>query len=194
MIALVACRRMSGLLALSALMSACAAPQAGPACDISRLVELSAVRLDISRQVALAKWDNGYPVADPPDDPREAQVIAAAGQQAAERGVSSELARAFFADQIEASKLIQIALIAEWRRSDAAPPGNRMDLSAQLRPALDRLRPALIDALKSAQPYRGTSECTRCVARATADYARANRLPTLFALGLDRGLARVCGD
>ncbi|SIR71217.1 chorismate mutase [Pseudacidovorax sp. RU35E] len=187
--------RIPGLLALAALLTACAAPSGEPpSCDVSRLVELGAKRLDISRQVALAKWDSGHPVADPPGDPREAQVIAAAAQEAAEHGVAPERANAFFADQIEASKLIQIGLIAQWHRSGGAPREPRADLRTALRPALDMLRPALIDALKSAEPYRGRADCKRCVADATAAYADAHRLPALFAVGLDRGLARVCGD
>ncbi|WP_295380764.1 chorismate mutase [uncultured Pseudacidovorax sp.] len=184
-----------GLLAFAALLTACAAPPGEPSnCDVSRLVELSAKRLDISRQVALAKWDSGHPVADPPGDPREAQVIAAAAQEAAARGVAPEQANAFFADQIEASKLIQIGLIAQWHRTGGAPREPRADLRTELRPTLDTLRPALIDALKLAEPYRGRADCTRCVADATAAYADAHLLPSLFAVGLDRGLARVCGD
>lgn len=184
-----------GLLALAALLTACAAPPGEPpSCDMSRLVELSAKRLDISRQVALAKWDSDHPVADPPGDPREAQVIAAAAQEAAEHGVAPEQANAFFADQIEASKLVQIGLIAQWRRSGGAPLEPRADLRTQLRPALDTLRPALIDALKSAERDRSRAGCKRCVADAAATYAEAHRLSALLALGLDRGLARVCGD
>ncbi len=188
-------RCIPGLLTLSTLLTACAAPPAPvPDCDVSRLVEVSSARLDISRQVALAKWDSGHPVADPPGDPREAQVIAAATQEATERGVASEQASAFFADQIEASKLIQIGLIAQWRRSGAAPMEPRADLRTQLRPALDALRPALIDALKAAEKYRGRLDCKRCVADAAAAHVDAHRMSALFALGLDRGMARVCGN
>ncbi|MBT2301397.1 chorismate mutase [Variovorax paradoxus] len=175
-------------------LASCAAAQSETPSDFSRLVELSAARLDISRQVALTKWDSGSPVADPPGDPRDQQVIAAAAAQAAERGVSPELASAFFADQIEASKLIQIALIASWRRAGEAPSESRADLSAQLRPALDRLRPLFIDELKATRRLREAPECRSRLANATADHVRVHHLTPLFAAALDRGLARVCGD
>jgi chorismate mutase len=157
-------------------------------------VELSASRLEISRQVALTKWDSGFPVADPPGDPREQQVIAAAAALAAERGVSTELASAFFSDQIEASKLIQIALIASWRRAGEAPSEPRADLSGQLRPALDQLRPMFIDELKATRRLREATDCRSRLAIAAADRARSYRLTPLFSVALDRGLARVCAD
>ena len=74
-----------------------------PSTSFTQIIELSAKRLDISRQVALTKWDTGQPVADPPQDPREQQVIAAASDEAGKRGLSKDLAAAFFSDQIEAS-------------------------------------------------------------------------------------------
>ena len=175
-------------------LASCATSQPAPPSDFSRLVDLSAARLEISRQVALSKWDSGFPVADPPGDPREQQVIAAAAAEAATRGVSPELASAFFADQIEASKLIQIALITRWRRAGEAPTEPRADLSAQLRPALDRLRPMFIDELKATQGLREATGCKGRLANATADLARARHLEALFVIALDRGLARVCGD
>lgn len=187
--------RIAGVIAACMVLASCAAAPQSPAPDgFSRLVDLSSVRLDISRQVALTKWDSGHPVADPPGDPREKQVIAAAAAEAKGRGVSPELASAFFADQIEASKLIQIALVAGWRRAGQAPAESRADLSGQLRPALDRLRPLLIDELKATRSLREAPECRNRLANATADHVRAHHLTPLFAAALDRGLARVCGD
>ncbi|MGJ7491429.1 chorismate mutase [Variovorax sp. ZT4R33] len=175
-------------------LASCATARSDPPSDFARLVDLSAARLEISRQVALTKWDSGFPVADPPGDPREQQVIAAAAAEAANRGVSPELASAFFADQIEASKLVQIALMTRWRRAGEAPAEPRADLSGQLRPALDRLRPMFIDELKAAQRLREAPDCRTRLANATADLARARQMAPLFVTALDRGLARVCGD
>lgn len=186
--------RVAGVIAACVLLASCAASQPEPPGEFSRLVDLSAARLDISRQVALTKWDSGFPVADPPGDPREQQVIVAAAAEAARRGLSPELASAFFADQIEASKLIQIALIANWRRVGEAPSEPRADLSGQLRPALDRLRPLFIEELKATQRLREAPECRSRLANTAADHARAQHLAPLFAVALDRGLARVCGD
>ncbi len=186
--------RRAGMTAACMFLASCAAAQPAPPSDFSRIVDLSAARLEISRQVALTKWDSGFPVADPPGDPREQQVIAAAAAEAAKRGVSPELASAFFADQIEASKLIQIALMTSWRRAGEAPTEPRADLSGQLRPALDRLRPMFIEELKTTQRLRESPECKSRLANATADLARARHMTPLFVVALDRGLARVCGD
>jgi chorismate mutase len=175
-------------------LTSCALTRNAPPDSFARLVELSAVRLQISRQVALTKWDSGFPVADPPGDPREQQVVNAAAAEAARRGVSSELARAFVADQIEASKLVQIALIADWRRARRAPEEPRADLRAQLRPALDGLLPRFVDELQATRPQRETPDCRLRLADAIAHYAEAHGLAPLWVVALDRALARVCGD
>lgn len=162
--------------------------------DFSKLVNLSATRLEISRKVALTKWDTGHPVSDPPGDPREKAVIDSAAAEGVDRGLSSELVTAFFADHIEASKLIQIGLIANWRRTGQVPTEPRADLAAELRPALDRLRSLLLEELNATQTLRAQPGCKTQVAIAAAAHAKAHGLTPLFAVALDRGLARVCGD
>ena len=176
------------------LWSAQGLAQVAPSQDFSKLVELSATRLDISRKVALTKWDTSQPIADPPNDPREKQVIAAAADEAARLGLSSDLASAFFADQIEASKLVQVELMAEWRRAGKAPTDPRADLKTELRPALDRLRSQFIGELIATQRLRDASNCRTGLAHAAQKHAQAHRLSPLYAIALDRGLARVCGD
>ncbi len=160
--------------------------------DFSALVRLSALRLDLSRQVALVKWDTGQPVADPPGDPREQQVIAAAAMEAEARGLPRAGVSAFFEDQIEASKLVQFVLIAGWRRAGQAPDGPRRNLRAELRPALDRLRGLMIEELAITDPLRGTADCSQQLVHAIARHVQTNDLPPLDAIGLDRGLARAC--
>ena len=162
--------------------------------SFAKLVELSATRLDISQKVALTKWDTNQPIADPPSDPREKEVIAAASDEAKRRGLSSDLASAFFADQIEASKLIRFVLMANWRHAGQAPTDVRADLKTELRPALDKLRSQFIDELIATQRLREASGCKTRAARATTSYAESHRLPPLQSIALDRGLARVCGD
>lgn len=185
----VACLMATGLVTLTS----CALAGQAPPNGFARLIDLSTVRLQISRQVALTKWDSGFPVADPPGDPREQQVVSAAAAEAARRGVSSELASAFVADQIEASKLVQTALIANWRRAGRAPEEPRADLGTQLRPALDRLLPRFIDELEATRPRREAPDCRDQLAHAIAHYADAHGLGTLWVVALDRALARVCG-
>ncbi|MBS0339306.1 MAG: chorismate mutase [Proteobacteria bacterium] len=180
--------------ALLAVASAASQAQPARASDFSRLVELSATRLDISRKVALTKWDSGAPIADPPSDPREKQVIDAAAEEARQRGLSTDLASAFFADQIEASKLIQFVSMATWRRSGKVPSDPRADLKSELRPALDKLKSQFIDALIATQALRESADCKSQLARSSASYVEGHRLAPLQAIALDRGLARVCGD
>ena len=168
-----------------------AVPQAQ---DFSKLVELSATCLEISRKVALTKWDSKLSIADPPNDPREKQVIDAATSEARGMGIPDELASAFFADQIEASKLVQFVLMADWRRSGSVPADRRADLKTELRPSLDRPRTQFIEELVATQTLRADPDCKLHLARATGDHGGHHRLGPLYRIGLDRGLARVCGD
>jgi chorismate mutase len=85
---------------------------------LHRLVEMSARRLAIAEQIALAKWDSGTPVEDAS---REAQVIASAVKAGESRGLDQATVSSFFRAQIEASKLVQYSLLAEWRRLGKAP-------------------------------------------------------------------------
>ena len=190
------CLRAAGAMALTMATLACASDATGPdrSEGFSALVALSAARLDLSRQVALTKWDSRQPVADPPGDPREQEVVAAAAQEAGARGLPGELVTAFFTDQIEASKLVQFALMARWRREGGAPAEPRADLRNELRPALDRLRPRFIDELVATRSLRERPDCRERLTHATARHVDSHGLSPLFAIGLDRGLARVCAE
>ncbi|RYF56124.1 MAG: gamma subclass chorismate mutase AroQ [Comamonadaceae bacterium] len=156
------------------------------------LIALADARLEISRQVALIKWDTREPVADPPGDPREQKVLDAAAAEATKMGLPIDTATAFFGDQIEASKLIQYALMAEWSRAGVVPAGGRADLKAELRPALDGLRPRFIEAMLATRAIRFSDACASQLARETADYVEAHGAGPLDSIGLTRGLARVC--
>ena len=65
------------------------------------------------------------------------------------------LASAFFADQIEASKLVELV---------------------------------------ATQTLRADPACKLHLAMAAGDHGQRHRLEPLYRIGLDRGLARVCGD
>jgi len=82
------------------------------------LVETSALRLVLAKQVALAKWDNQTPVEDAA---REAQVITAAVKDGQSRGLDPTFVSHFFTAQIEANKLVQYVLLADWHRVGIAP-------------------------------------------------------------------------
>jgi chorismate mutase len=190
------CRLLGSLLIAAIGASALTATYAATveAKDFSRLVELSFTRLDISRKVALTKWDTKMPIADPPNDPREKQVIDAASEEAKNSGLSTDLASAFFADQIEASKLVQFVLFADWTRSAKVPTEARGDLKSELRPALDRLRTQFIEELIATRKLRKEADCRLQLAKSSASYAKRRQLTPLFSIALDRGLARACDE
>ncbi|GAA5240794.1 hypothetical protein BMMON2_36160 [Burkholderia mallei] len=88
---------------------------------LTNLVALASQRLALAEPVAHWKWLNGKPISDPP---REAALLADVEQRATANGVDPAYARAFFDDQIAASKQVQNALFATWRATHG-PEGPR---------------------------------------------------------------------
>jgi chorismate mutase len=72
--------------------------------QLQPLVETSARRLLLAKQVALAKWDSQAPVED---TAREAEVITAAIKDGESRALDRTSISHFFSAQIEANKLVQ---------------------------------------------------------------------------------------
>jgi chorismate mutase len=172
----------------------CAQARAYPQNAIDRLqplVETSAQRLIIAEQVALAKWDSGSSVEDAS---REAQVIASATKAAAARGLDQASVSDFFRAQIEANKLVQYSLLAEWRRVGKAPDHTAVNLVNTIRPELDRVETALIGELAETVGIRASASCRTDVAKAVAKYVSApkNRFSQLNAIALDRAMATTC--
>lgn len=116
---------------------------------IDQLIELIARRLEVSIEVARTKWNTKAPIEDLV---READVIAAAADRASAHGLPRELVAEFFRAQIEASKRLQQGLHAEWRERQQRPFDQVADLAVEVRPVLDRLTPALLEALRLALP------------------------------------------
>ena len=75
-------------------------------------------RLDLAYAVAVHKWDNGVPVEAPL---REREVLQQVQAAAHDYGLPPERAEAFFANQIEANKLVQYALIDRWTAMGKRP-------------------------------------------------------------------------
>lgn len=155
------------------------------------LVDTSARRLVLAEQVALAKWDTGAAVED---TPREEQVIAAAAQAGRPWGLDEVQVAKFFKAQIEANKIVQYSLLADWRRSGKAPAHSRIDLGEQIRPELDRIQTELIAELVETAGVRAGGTCLRDVAKAVGKYVAANPRAARprFAIALDRALAETC--
>jgi chorismate mutase len=156
---------------------------------LQALVETSARRLRIAEQVALAKWDDGKPVEDAP---REAQVIAGAVKDGTSVGLEPAVVESFFRAQIEANKVVQYGLLADWHRSGTAPAHSPINL---VRPQLDQLQTTLIAELKETAPIRASATCSVDVAKAVGKYVTAHKrdVGPLEAIALDRALAATCG-
>ncbi|CAB3767930.1 chorismate mutase [Paraburkholderia solisilvae] len=184
-------RFMVSPLAVAALLFAAPPSHSAPADSQAflPLLDMTVARLHIARQVALSKWDTRKPVEDLP---REAEVIKAASEEARALGVPPQLATHFFADQIEANKLVQYGLLAQWHRDGRAPDDKRVDLKKDIRPELDRLQQGFIKVLADTKTLRAQPDCGAQLARATQEYVASHALDSLYAVAMDRALARAC--
>jgi chorismate mutase len=108
--------------------------------QLQPLVETSVHRLDIAEQAAFAKWDSKAKVEDAP---REAQVIMGAVKEGESAGLDRTFVANFFRAQIEANKVVQYALLADWYRAGGAPAHGPANLTTGIRPKLDRLQTAV---------------------------------------------------
>jgi chorismate mutase len=165
--------------------------QRSPVERLVPLVHISARRLTIAELVALAKWDSHIAVED---KTRENQVIVTAITKGSSRGLDGTFLRNFFMAQIEANKLVQNSLLAEWYRAGKAPAHGPIDLGRAIRPQLDKLQTELIGELVETADIRGSTRCREYLARAISQYL-AQLTPSatpLQAMALDRSLAATC--
>ena len=155
------------------------------------LVQISAQRLQIARKVALEKWYSGAPVEDPS---REAEVLQNAAKDGKSMGLEPNQVEEFFKAQIEANKLIQYSLLADWRRDGRAPAHAAADLVKEIRPQLDEIEKRLIQELKQSAVARSATTCPVEVAKATGAYldSRSMKVDSLEGAALDRALAATC--
>jgi chorismate mutase len=155
--------------------------------QLQPLVETTAHRLTIGEQVALAKWDSGKAVEDAP---REAQVILSAVKDGAAKGLDGVSVSNFFNAQIEANKIVQYALLADWYRAGKAPNHAPVDLVKTIRPQLDEIQKSLIAELVTIA-VRTSKRCQADVAEAVGKYVskHAHGGDPINAAILDRALA-----
>ena len=155
------------------------------------LVQISAQRLQIARQVALEKWYSGARVEDPS---REAEVLQNAAKDGENVGLESTQVEEFFKAQIEANKLIQYSLLADWRRDGRAPGHAAADLVKEIRPQLDEIEKRLIQELKQSAVARSVTTCPVDVAKAVGEYldSRSVKVDSLEGAALDRALSAAC--
>ena len=179
------------------LLGACAlAASGGQPRDLSTakqfgpLVDASAHRIDVARQVAFAKWDSHRPVED---QRREDEVISAAVAQGVDRGLDREFVARFFQAQIDANKFVQYALFSEWHRLGSAPQHSQFDLSRTIRPELDTIQSRLIDELVVVRTLRRSPSCKPGLSSAIDSYlAQHQDFTPVEAAALQRSLAPVC--
>jgi chorismate mutase len=155
------------------------------------LVETSAQRILIAEQVAFAKWDSGAPVED---TSREEHLIVAATKAAQARGLDPSSTANFFRAQIEANKLIQYSLLADWRRLGKVPEHTAVDLVKTIRPQLDQLQTELITELIHTSNIRSRASCRTDIAKAVGKYVSEHKdsFGQLQAIALDRAMAAAC--
>jgi len=174
------------------IMSAAGTMYAQSAIDrLQPLVEVSAQRLAIAEQVAFAKWDSRTPVED---TSREAQIMVNAVDEGKGRGLDQDSIASFFKAQIEANKLVQYSLLAEWHRVGKAPDHTPVNLAKTIRPKLDQVETQLIAELAATVSLRASPSCQADIARAVGKYisTHENDLTPLKGIALDRALAGAC--
>ncbi|MDM7888048.1 gamma subclass chorismate mutase AroQ [Curtobacterium sp. RHCJP20] len=143
--------------------SSSASPEPATAAAARAVVALVAERLDTAPEVAAAKYHSGQPVEDAA---RERTVLDTARTAAERDHVDPDWVEAVFADQIEASKQAQTALLDEWSRYPDRAPAEAPDLTTTVRPTLDRITSELVSGLARLQDVRDDPSCTRDLRRA----------------------------
>jgi len=159
--------------------------------QLQPLVETSVRRLDIVEQVAFAKWDSKAKVEDAP---REAQVIMGAVKEGESAGLDSTFVANFFKAQIEANKVVQYGLLADWYRAGGAPAHGPANLTTGIRPKLDRLQTELVGELVATVSTRARASCGADIAMAIGKYLSTHKHDPALSrkLALDRALAAAC--
>lgn len=178
------------MLALLAALAFAPAPAIADGDDtaLTNLIALASQRLALAEPVARWKWANHQDITD---IPRENALLADVEKRAATANVDPAFARAFFQDQIDASKDVQNALFATWRRSQP-PQGSAPDLATSTRPQLDRLTQSLVAGLARVQPLRAASDCPSRVAQSLANWKSLTRYDSAHSSALTRALGHVC--
>ncbi|WP_082428188.1 chorismate mutase [Pseudomonas sp. NBRC 111119] len=158
-------------LAFSTPEAQCPAQRPAENTALNALLDLVEKRLTTAEAVALHKWDKKQPVQA---TEREQQVLASVRQASPGLGVAPQRAEAFFADQMEANKLVQYTLLSQWHLAGQAPDTQRLDLTDVIRPRLDELQADLLAKLAAfdQHPVPG------CAAQLAVAIANRPLLPT----------------
>lgn len=170
--------------------STCVTPAyaAGETTALTNVIALVAERLSLATPVAQYKWLNKKPITD---RAREQQVLSDVVGRAKRQGIDPAFAHDFFGDQIEASKMVQEQLFAQWHAS-GAPKTAAPDLATDVRPKLDRLDATLIQALSRVTPVRTAADCPSQLAESLANWKQLTKFDSTDADALMHALGHIC--
>ncbi|GAB0103963.1 chorismate mutase [Nocardia sp. JMUB6875] len=162
--------------------------------SLDRLVGLVVDRLETADTVAAVKWagavrDGGEPVID--DPAREAAIYDAMGALGVERGLPAGWVRAVFEGQIEANKLVQRGLVAEWRSQLVSAPVPATDL-AGIRPVIDRANTGIVDELSARRAELASGDCPARLTGTVLAVAGARHVDLLHQAALVRAALPLC--
>ena len=161
---------------------------AGETTALTNVIALVAERLSLATPVAQYKWLNQKPITD---RPREQQVLSDVVARAKGQGIDPDFAHDFFGDQIEASKMVQEHLFAQWHAS-GAPKTAAPDLATDVRPKLDRLDATLIQALSRVTPVRTASDCPSQLAESLSNWKQLTKFDSTDSDALMHALGHIC--
>jgi chorismate mutase-like protein len=153
------------------------------------LTDLVIQRLQVSDQVAAAKFGTGLPIDDPA---REKQELDAVRKSAVSLGISPDATVSFFQQQISASKVVQQGLFDFWTAHPDQAPTSRPDLG-KIRVELDQLTTELLQQLVAQQPVLSDEFGCRIALRvADVTGAAFDHLDALHRRALQIALAHAC--
>ncbi|GAB4179728.1 MAG: hypothetical protein Fur0032_20480 [Terrimicrobiaceae bacterium] len=134
------------------------------------MVELTADRLELAREVAWYKYREGLPVLDRKREKESLRALVALGR---ERGLSSASVSGYFRAQMKASRMLQSYLIAGWQAGSPVPSSRPRSLAGSIRPEIDACNRGILDELA----ISGSQARGRQLADRAATYFRARNLP-----------------
>jgi len=161
-----------------------------PVSALHPVVELSAERLATADLVAAAKWGTDSPIDDPA---REQQVLDNVAAQATQLGADPDEIRTVFRDQIEANKIVQRGLYADWTAHPDKAPTTKPDLNV-VRQTINRITTDLVTSLADSTPRRAEPTCHPELALAFVEVTHEQHPDHLHTRALVRSLNSVCRD
>ena len=192
------------LVAVLAMPAAAACADAVPleesASLVRRVLRLADDRMALMPSIAASKWIRHQAITD---QARERAVLEAAASQADAVGLAREPVARLFEVQVRRARELQASLHDRWNRDGFNVAAGPPSLADELRPRLDRLTTALVDALYLAAAVLDDAGAVQAAAgeelaaaRWTSD-ARADLLSALvqirFARPRSLGRARAAG-